>query len=988
MSAFRLEIKNTVKDTRALMRLKRLQASGYNVQKAQIVDVYTITRNFSDTQKNKIGTMLTNPLFEEYTFDSVKIDDFDYAIEIGFLPGVTDNVAHTVTESIEDLLKTKLHHPDEAVYFSQITFLRGNLDRKNVEIIANSMANSLIQRIHIKSREEFEKDGGMDLLIPKVDLHHTPRADEVNLEISDKELIELGKKGIKNTDGTFRGPLALSLNYLTVIREYFRKEGRNPTDVELEAIAQTWSEHCKHTIFADPMDEIEDGIYRHYIKRATQEVRKQKGENDFCISVFSDNAGGIIFDDEYLVADKVETHNSPSALDPFGGAITGIVGVNRDVLGFGKGAKPILNRYFFCFGDIDDERPLYRGKNKKNPALSSRQIMEGVVEGVYTGGNESGIPTPQGGIYFESRYRGKPLVFAGTVGLIPQKVGCLPSAEKSANPGDLIVMSGGKVGLDGIHGATFSSEALDTGSPATAVQIGDPITQKKMSDALVKEARDLGLYNSITDCGAGGISCSVAEMARECGGCVVDLEKVPLKYPNISPWEIWISESQERMTMSVLPEKADELLELFLRRGVNAWVIGKFTKEPRCQVKHNGEMIVDLDMEFLHNGLPQEHQKTEVPNVQSRVLKLSMPTDLTQEMLQMIGRKNIASYEFISLHYDHNVQGSGVIGPLQGKGRVNGSASVSAPVLGNSRGVVLSQALNPKYSDLDTYHMATCAIDTAIRQSVAVGANPEYLALLDNFCWCSSHDPKRLGQLKEAARGCYESATAYGTPFISGKDSMFNDFKGFDENENPVTISVPPTLLISSIGVIEDVQKCISLDVKFPGDLMYIIGETKNELGGSEYAAMHEQIGEKAPQVNTEQALKRYKFFYAAGQKGLISAAITPAIGGLGTALMKMAIGGQLGMEIDLREVPYRPDATTRPRDDYLIFSESQSRFAVSVDPKKQKEFESALPEAKLVGKVTDDQKITITGLSGEKAIDSNVDQMTQAYRSPFQSYV
>ena len=516
MSAFRLEVRNFAKDTRALVRQTKLKQAGFEITNVTITDVYTVGKDFSEEEKQAIGQMMVNPIFENFTLNAPNVeDDFDYAIEIGFLPGVTDNVGHTAKESIEDLLKIKFKHPDETVYSSQITFLKGNLTEADTQKISESLANPLIQRIHIKSKAEFEKANGMDLTTPRVDLHEKPKADQVDLEISDEELQKLGKQGIANEDGTRRGPLALDLLYLHTIRDYFRKEDRQPTDLEIEALAQTWSEHCKHTIFANPMDEIKDGIYKHYIKRATNEIRKKKGDQDFCVSVFKDNSGGIIFDDNYLVTDKVETHNSPSALDPFGGAITGIVGVNRDTLGFGQGAKPIINRYGYCFGHPQEYKPLYRGENKQNPALSPRQIMDGVIYGVNSGGNQSGIPSPQGFAYFEDRYRGKPLVFVGTVGLIPQEVNGQPSWEKKAQPGDKIMMAGGYVGLDGVHGATFSSEAMDSGSPATAVQIGDAITQKKLSDAIAKEARDLNLYSSITDNGAGGISCSVAEMAKE-----------------------------------------------------------------------------------------------------------------------------------------------------------------------------------------------------------------------------------------------------------------------------------------------------------------------------------------------------------------------------------------------------------------------------------------------------------------------------------------
>lgn len=983
MSAFRLEVRNTVNDSRAATRLSRLKADGYKVDSVVTADLYTVNKGFGAEEKEKIGKMLTNPIFESYAVDELTSSaDFDYAIETGFLPGVTDNVGHTARESIEDLLNVEFDVPNENVHSSQITYLKGSISREDAQKIAESFVNPLIQRINIKSKEEFEASG-MEVVVPQVTISEKPKADEVSLELTDEELVKLGKLGIEDEDGSRRGPLALRLSYLKVIQDYFKKEGRKPTDVEVESIAQTWSEHCKHTIFADPIDEIEDGIYKHYIKAATNKIRKDKGDKDFCVSVFTDNSGGIVFDEDYIISDKAETHNSPSALDPFGGAITGIVGVNRDTLGFGLGAKPIINRYGYCFGNPQDTTPLYRGKNKTNKALTPRQIMDGVVSGVNAGGNQSGIPCPQGFAYFEDRYRGKPLIFVGTIGLMPKEINGKPSWKKQAKPGDKIVCIGGFVGLDGVHGATFSSEALDTGSPVTAVQIGDPITQKKFSDAIAKEARDRELYNSITDNGAGGISGSVSEMARESGGCEVELEKVKTKYSNLSPWQIWISESQERMTLSVPESKLDEFMDLMKRRGVEAYVIGTFNDSGRCKVTFHGETVMDLDMHFLHEELPKEKQSTTYTKPKHADPGFECPADLNETMLKMLERNNLTSYEYISIQYDHEVQAGSCIKPLHGKGRVNGPATVTAPLLGKRRGIVASQGINPRYSDLDTYHMAASAIDTAIRNAVSVGGNVDHMALMDNFCWCSSNEPERLGQLKEAARACYEVTTTMGTPFISGKDSMFNDFSGFDENGNPVKISVPPTLLVSSIGVIEDVNHCQTMDLKMPGDLIYVIGETKNELGGSEYFHMHDETGATVPTVDPEKALERYRKFYQTAQKDLMSATASVSLGGLAVALAKMAIGGRLGLEVDLREVPQ----TGVERDDYLLFSESQSRFVVTVDPKKQDEFEKAMPDAKLVGKVRDDQKVMMTGLGGDAVLDITVNELSKSYKKTFKNY-
>lgn len=980
--AHRIEVGSVVPDTRASVRKEYLQSLdfGDKIKNVEIVDVYTTNKELSSEQLEDVASALSNPVTHRYAIDQAcEVGDFDWAVEVGFLPGVTDNTGHTAQEIVEDLLNVKFEG-QEAVYSSQVTFIKGGLTEKEAGEVGWSMANSLIQRVHVYSKEDIERDGGMDVVVPKVDLHHEPQVDEVDLDLTDEELQKLGKQGIPNEDGTRRGPLALDLDYLHTIQEHFKKLGRNPTDVELESLAQTWSEHCKHTIFAACMDDIKDGIYKHYIKRATNDIRAAKGDEDFCVSVFKDNSGGIVFDDEWVVTDKAETHNSPSALDPFGGSITGIVGVNRDTVGFGMGAKPVANRYGFCLANPEDKSPLYKGEYKTEKMLPPRRIMEGVIEGVNVGGNCSGIPTPQGFLCFDDHYKGKPLVFVGTVGLIPKEVCGKPSWEKKAQAGDKVIVAGGRVGQDGIHGATFSSEAMDSGSPSGAVQIGDPITQKKMSDAIVKEARARGLYNSITDCGAGGISCSVAEMARECGGCYVNLEKVPLKYPGLDPWQTWISESQERMTFSVPPDKVEPFMELMERRGVEATVIGEFNDSGNCKVEYKGKTIMDLDLDFLHEGLPDKCLTTTYTKVKHDEPSADCPADLTETLHQMMTRLNVASFDFISHQYDHVVQASTILGPLQGKGRVNTRASVMAPVLDSTKGVVLSQSLNPRYSDIDTYHMAACSIDTAIRNAISIGGNLDHLALMDNFCWCSSDEEERLGQLKEAARACYDYATAYGTPFISGKDSMFNDFKGFDENGDPVKISVPPTLLISSMGVVDDYRKCVSLDVKFPGDLVYMVGETKEELGGSEYFDQLGVLGNSIPQVDSAKAIQIYRAVMKATQGGLVASCESVSWGGLGVSLVRMAVAGQLGLDVQL---------ATDLRPDYELFSETQSRLVFTVNPSKKEAFEKAFEGLPLtqIGEVREDQQFILKNTEGETIINTDVAELDKSYRSTFKGF-
>jgi phosphoribosylformylglycinamidine synthase subunit PurSL len=934
---------------------------------AKRADSYLVDSKLSKKELVKLAEALTNPILEEYSIDqSPRVGGFSYAVEIGYLPGVTDNVAHTVKEMAKDLLKVN----NVEIYTSKIFFT-------NNKSIVGELYNPLIERAVVVPVKNMKIN--LPSKAPKVVLPKRKPVINVGLNVSDEELIKISKEGIKNEDGTRRGPLALDLASMHTIRNYFTKLKRDPADIELESLAQTWSEHCKHTIFANPIGEIKDGLYKTYIKGATNLIRKRKiqsGKPDFCLSVFSDNAGGIVFDQKYLIAHKVETHNSPSALDPYGGAITGIVGVNRDVIGFGLGAKPVANTYGFCFGEPRDERPLYRDRAQKQKMLSPARIMEGVIKGINVGGNCSGIPTVSGFMRFDERFRGKPLVFAGTVGLMPREENGRKLYQKRARAGDLIVVIGGRVGADGIHGATFSSVTIDSNSPATAVQIGDPITQKKFSDAVVKEARAMNLYNSITDNGAGGFSSSVSEMAKECGGAKIDLEKVPLKYPGLRPWEIWISESQERMTLAVPKSKWKTFRTLMESRGVEATVIGEFTNSNKVVVNFHGKKIMDMDMEFLHNGLPKHHLELTPYYHYHQEPSLPKESSRTEVLEKLLGSMNLAGSAFLSEQYDHEVQASSVLKPLSGPGRINTDAQVFAPVLSSNKGVVLSGALYPSYSDISTYHMAACAIDTAIRNSIACGGKLSHLAILDNFCWSSSNDRTRLAELVDAVKACYDYAVGYSTPFISGKDSMFNDFTGYDDKGKPIKISVPPTLLISTIGVLPDINKTVSPEFKNAGDLIYLLGETNDELGASEYYKMLGSIGNNVPMVDLNKNLKTYQALERAIAEELLASSLSVTSGGFSIALAKAAVGGMLGANVSLKDLPGNATGV-----DSKLFSESQGRILVSVAPKNVPPFEKIIkniPHTKL-GKVSKDGKVVVAD-GKHKIVDTNVKKLYGIY--------
>jgi phosphoribosylformylglycinamidine synthase len=916
---------------------------GIGVSDVRITDVYVIEAEFTPGQIINIAKdPLLDPIIQDYAVNKPINDDFDFIIRVGFRPGVTDNVGKTAKEAIGTFLN-KTFGSDEGVYTAQDYLLKGDLTCDDVKTITSELlANELIQNYQIKSHEDFVKEGGFSTIVPKVDAALEIRLDEISLDISDDELLQISIERL----------LALTLKEMTIIKEYLSDDDvisdrrdaglcEKITDVELEALAQTWSEHCKHKIFNANINYTDEfgitanimSLFKTYIVGSTKKIRQQKEENDFCLSVFKDNAGVIRFDDGHNVVLKVETHNSPSALDPYGGALTGIVGVNRDPFGTGMGARLIFNTDVFCFA------PPFYEKKLPPKLLHPRRIYEGVVKGVEHGGNKSGIPTVNGTVVFDERYLGKPLVFCGTGGIMPRLVNGKPSHEKEAKAGDLIVMTGGRIGKDGIHGATFSSQELHEGSPVTAVQIGDPITQKKMTDFLLI-ARDAGLYNSITDNGAGGLSSSVGEMAEDCGGCVLHLDRAPLKYRGLQPWEILVSEAQERMTLAVPKENIETFIELAGKMSVEAAVLGEFTDSGKFHVLYEGRTVAYLDMEFLHAGLPEMNLRAEFKLPNHTKPALTESPDINEIFYNIMASLNVCSKESIVRRYDHEVQGGSVIKPFVGAANDGPSdAAVLRPVLESTKGIVVSNGICPKYSDIDTYHMAACAIDEAVRNAVCVGANIEHMAGLDNFCWCdpvkSEKNPDgeyKLAQLVRANKALYDYCTSYGVPCISGKDSMKNDYIMGD-----IKISVPPTLLFTVISTINDVRGAVTMDFKSEGDYIYVLGVTKDEMGGSEYYKLLGHVGKNVPKVNADEAFRRYKSVLKAMRKGIIRSCHDASDGGLGVALAESAFAGGLGAKIDLEKVPSENITT----DDVMLFSESQSRMIVSIRPEDKNLFEN-----------------------------------------------
>ncbi|MCF6159159.1 MAG: phosphoribosylformylglycinamidine synthase subunit PurL [wastewater metagenome] len=916
------------------------------------VRVYQVYILFGYFNKDELDT-IARKLLADMVTQHYQISDFEsqmpgfqgYIIEISRKPGVMDPAEQSVLKALHDI---GIHV--NGVKTAKKYCIEGDLSLETVRAIATRvLANTKIEEIFIYPETPDYNHGT---------IHYTFKKNSIPLINADEDQLE---------EISSRGQLSLNVQEMQAIQSYYRSLDREPTDIELETIAQTWSEHCIHKTLRGIIDfhgDRIDNLLRSTIMRATDELRKP-----WCVSVFKDNAGIIHFNDSYNICFKVETHNHPSAIEPYGGANTGVGGVIRDVMGTGLGGKPVLNTDVFCFGLPDTPQ----GKIPKG-VLHPKRIFKGVVAGVRDYGNRMGIPTMNGAIFFDERYIGNPLVFCGTVGLIPKD-----KCHKEVHPHDLIVVVGGRTGRDGIHGATFSSLELHDQSEQIsggAVQIGNAITEKALLDVLL-QARDKGLYNSITDCGAGGLSSAVGEMGQDLGA-VVSLEKVPLKYEGLTYTEIWISESQERMVLAVPPEKEVELLGLFESENVEAVVIGRFTGDKTLRLLYDSQVVGEIDMDFLHKGIPRLVREAVWHKPVFEEPVLPEKGDYGDDIKKILSAWNVCSKEWVIRQYDHEVQGGSVLKPLQGIYNDGpGDACIITPVLGSKRGVIVSNGMNPRYGDIDPYQMAASAIDEALRQIIAVGGSLEQVALLDNFCWGNTNKPDRLGSLVKAAQACYDIAIAYETPFISGKDSLNNEFVTDTE-----TIVIPPTLLISAVSVIEDVENAVSMDIKEPGNLVYLVGLTRTELGGSHYYGNYGYTGNNVPKVDATLGRRVMNAISRATRQGIVSSCHDCSEGGLAVAAAEMAFAGGYGMTLDLFAI-----ATDRPiyRNDTLLFSESNSRFIVEIRPEHQKQFEILLQGVPygMMGRVIAEPLFQVKGLDNKLVINENIYELKEAWQSP-----
>jgi phosphoribosylformylglycinamidine synthase len=891
--------------------------------------------------------LLADPVTEEATF-GVREPFADAVIEIHPLPGVMDPDAEAVEAACRAILGSGVQ-----VRTARRYDLHGTDGPSAREVAERSLANTVVHAIH---DQPYRPEA-----FPAGERYRFRQAPVVIEDMDDRQLAALSRDA----------HLFLAVDEMRAIQAEYRRLGRDPQEIELETIAQTWSEHCVHKTLkatfryraeADEMlapgwaegrpgHSVEpDGsvtirnLFKSTIVAATDRLVSEG--IDWCLSVFADNAGVVAFDDEHAVCFKVETHNHPSALEPYGGAATGVGGCIRDIMGTGLGAKPIASTDVFCVAYPDNWAPGNSAKKAlPQGCLHPRRILRQVVAGVRDYGNRMGIPTLNGAVWFDDAYVGNPLVYCGCIGVMPRD-----RVSGAARDGDHIVVLGGRTGRDGIHGATFSSSEL-TGQHADefshAVQIGNAVTEKKLLDAIL-EARDKpggALYHAITDCGAGGFSSAVGEMGSDLGA-EVHLERAPLKYAGLSPTEIWISEAQERMVLAVPPEAVDALAAICRVHDVEMCDLGRFGTPDGDLVLHYQQAEVGrLSMSFLHEGRPDQVREAawsprrhEEASFRRSANRAKAPS-IGETLLRLLAHPNLASKHWIVRQYDHEVQGATVVKPLVGtSGEGPSDGAVITPVLGSSRGLAVACGLATGLRD-DPYLMTLAAIDECVRNLVCVGADPSRIALLDNFCWPGCQDAERLGELVRAAVACHDGAIAYRAPFISGKDSLNNQFT----DDRGQTTEIPPTLLISGIGLVPAIDRCLTMDAKAPGNLLVLVGPpTQGLLGGSHFSWMFADgdASPVLPDTNLETGPATARAVADLVASGVVRSAHDLSDGGLLAAAAEMALAGGLGLELAWKKIPRAGAANDNPY--ACLFSEEPSRYLLEIEPDSEREFQGA----------------------------------------------
>jgi phosphoribosylformylglycinamidine synthase len=907
----RLTIRAAGDDPRAAAIARAARTFGIDTGPAiGVADVVYVDGALDDAQRAALTELLVDPLLQAGSWEMPG----GRAVEIGFHPGVTDDRATALLAACRLLDITA-----SAAASARRIEIPASLSDADVDtLVRRVIANPVIERWHEGTLEPAFAGGDPG----------SGRAVTIAVrEASDSELADINAE---------RG-LALDTFELHAIRAHFSALGRDPTDAELETLAQTWSEHCAHKTFRATIT-TDDGTIIDpllaQLRRCTDEIGAE-----FVRSAFVGNAGIVSFHPGVTLALKAETHNHPSAVEPFGGANTGVGGVIRDVLGTGH--RPIAATDVLCFGPPDTpaaEVPI--------GALHPQRIRDGVVDGVADYGNKIGLPTVAGAVLYDPGFTTNPLVFCGCVGIGDDRP--LPAHPQA---GDRVVVLGGRTGRDGVRGATFSSATMDatTGEVAGAsVQIGDPITEKLLIDVLIGSE---DLYRAITDCGAGGLSSAIGEMAEGIGADV-ELDRVPLKYPGLEPWEIWLSEAQERMIVAVPSARLAELQARCDTYGVELTDLGEFTGDSRLVVRAGGEPVVDLDLGFVHDGRPQRSMTATLPTPNRTVATTRDVADPVGALLALLAHRNIASKADIVHRYDHEILGATVVRPLTGVAADGPSDGVVLADPADVHGFAIGIGVNPWYGLHDPEAMAHAVVDEAIRNVVAAGADPSRIALLDNFSWGDPRRPSTLGELAMAVRGCCDAALAYRAPFVSGKDSLNNEYTGADGERH----AVPPTLVITAVAHVPDAHRTVTSDLAAAGDVLVLVGSTRAELAGSHLDLV---MGAPADVGIVPQpdpcAPGRYRRLHDAIRSGLVRACHDVSEGGLAVALAEMAIGGRLGATIE-----------RLPHDDVAValFSESIGRLVVEIAPPDLEAFVAAMDgDALVLGAVADTGALALPGL-------------------------
>ncbi len=886
-----------------------------SVGDVNVADLVHVRGELSDDDRQKLHSLLVDPLLQKGTWSTPT----GRAVEIALLPGVTDTAADAVMEAAK-MLDLSIEHASTGL---RVEF-EDSVDDTLVHAVAERLLmNPIIERSSMGTIEptaaaEDETQVAAELVAIR--------------GLDDDGLAEVGAQRA----------LYLDPEELRVIRDHFESIGRDPTDVEIETLAQTWSEHCAHKTFRAVVHATEPGEssprrrepLMKQLRSCTEEINAP-----FVRSAFVGNAGVIEFAKGTTLALKAETHNHPSAVEPFGGANTGVGGVIRDVLGIAH--KPIAVTDILCFGPSDlplDDLP--------DGSLHPRRIEEGVIAGVADYGNKIGLPTVAGAILYDPAYTTNPLVFAGCIGTAPSR-----RLHEGPDAGDRVIVLGGATGRDGIRGATFSSATMDatTGEVAGAsVQIGDPIVEKLLIDVLVG-AEDM--YSAITDCGAGGLSSAVGEMA-EGVGADVDLSLVPRKYPGLEPWEVWLSEAQERMVVSVPPRGVSALAKRCEKAGV-AWAdIGSFTGDGILVVRSDGVKVAELDTAFLHDGRPQREMNATLPNPKRSGATTRTVDDPAAALLALLRHPNIASKAATIHRYDHEILGATVVRPLIGAASDGPADGVVLAGPTDTHGIAIGIGVNPWHGLHDPEGMAFNAVDEAVRNVVAVGADPDQIALLDNFSWGDPRRESTMGDLVAAVDGCCAAAFMFNAPFVSGKDSLNNEYVGADGERH----AVPPTLVITAVGHVPDADRCVTPDLLTPGNVLMLIGSTETEFAGSHLDLVQGQPDDPGvPPAPDPDAAMHYRNLHAAMQAGLIVSCHDVSEGGLAVALAEMCIAGRLGATID--DLPHEDLVTA-------LFSESAGRLIVEVEERSVPAFLRIMDDDVFpLGKVSESGTLSLPGV-------------------------